>query len=429
LAGSGALNAPSGYDFDDKGRGLHPRRMAASPHGLFGTLGEQGRVVQATGAIDLVDVATGLLSPTGLSAFPPQLGNVQLSALIIRIDSPVDVVLTDVLGRRVGVMNGQSVNEFGGQAYDSGGQTHPRLYVIQHPQAGRYTVRSTGTDSGPFKVHVYSMDSEKHVADHIVHAGHAEPGSAATHDFELSAAGRIAFANAAPVANAGFDQTANANAGGQAVVALDGSASSDPDGDTLMFTWAGPFGVLSGPQVNATLGVGVHVLTLTVDDGKGGVSEDTVTATVNGGNHAPVCSPLAQEVVATATRSYKSIAIGGVDDPDGDVLTMTVTGVQMDEADQWGATTPYPARILGAGVGTMVSGGSVNGLVQVRTERNGTAQAPGNGRVYHVLFTAEDGHGGVCTGDLKVGVRYSPSQPAIDDYPAVSKNALLANPQ
>jgi len=28
----------------------------------------------------------------------------------------------------------------------------------------------------------------------------------------------------------------------------------------------------------------------------------------------------------------------------------------------------------------------------------------GNGRVYHIRFTAKDGHGGVCSGEVLVGV-------------------------
>ncbi|HEV8383540.1 MAG TPA: HYR domain-containing protein [Candidatus Acidoferrales bacterium] len=272
---------PGAYHFDSQGGRLWPERMAASPNGLFGTIDAPGHVVQATGAVDLVDVATGLDAPLGLGAFPPQLGNMQISALIIRIDSPVDVVLADALGRRVGVSNGQAIDEFGGQAFDSGPQTHPRLYIIQFPQTGNYTVRSAGTGSGPFTVHVYSVDSEKKVTDHILHAGIAQPGSSGKHDFDLNAGGHVAFSNAAPVADAGFDQTADANASGNATFALDGSLSSDPDGDGLTFTWAGPFGILSGAQVNATLPVGVHVVKLTVDDGKGGSAVDTVQITVN----------------------------------------------------------------------------------------------------------------------------------------------------
>jgi len=256
-------------------------RMTASPNGLFGTIAVQGRVVQATGTLDVSDVATGLLAPRGLGAFPPQLGSVHVSALIIRIDSPVDVVLTDALGRRIGVSNGQAIDEFGGQAFDSGAQTHPRLYIIQFPQPGDYSVRSTGTGTGSFTVHIYSVDSAKHATEHLISSGNASPGSSGKHDFILDAQNKIAFSNAAPVAEAGFDQTADADASGNATFALDGSLSSDPDGDGLTFTWAGPFGILSGAQINATLPVGVHVLQLTVDDGKGGSAEDTVQITVN----------------------------------------------------------------------------------------------------------------------------------------------------
>ncbi|MEO8682370.1 MAG: HYR domain-containing protein, partial [Vicinamibacterales bacterium] len=277
LAGNGVL----GYNFDSLGRGLWPDRMTASPNGVFGTIGTSGRVVQATGATDLSDVATGLLAPRGLGAFPPQLGHVQVSALIVRIDSPVDVVLTDALGRRVGVLDGQDINEFGSQAHDTGAQTHPRLYIIREPQAGNYSLRSIGTASGPFTVHVYSVDSEKKVTEHISHTGAAQPGSTATHDFDLSAIAHITFANSVPVADAGADQIADADSSGHASFALDASLSSDSDGDALTYTWAGPFGILSGAQVNATLGVGLHVLTLTVDDGHGGSAQDTVHLSVN----------------------------------------------------------------------------------------------------------------------------------------------------
>ncbi|HVR73300.1 MAG TPA: hypothetical protein VMT52_03175 [Planctomycetota bacterium] len=279
LAGDGEFITSSGYDFDSMGRGLRPDRMAASPNGLFGTLAAQGRVAQATGAVDLVDVATGLSAPRGLGAFPPQLGNVQLSALIIRIDSPVDVELTDGLGRRLGVANGGAVNEMGSQAHDTGPETHPRLYIIQHPQPGKYAVRSTGTGSGPFTVHVYSVDSEKKVTAHISHTGDAQPGSTGKHDFDLSENRNIAFSNATPVADAGEDQTL-ASAGEATSVALDGSASSDPDDDALSFTWSGPFGTLTGATVAAVLPAGVHVLTLIVDDGKGGIAKDTVAITL-----------------------------------------------------------------------------------------------------------------------------------------------------
>jgi len=86
-------------------------------------------------------------------------------------------------------------------------------------------------------------------------------------------------ANQAPVADAGSNQTVNANLG-TATVTLDGSGSSDREGDPLIFTWTGPFGTAGSVSPTVTLPGGVHTITLTVDDGKGGVDTDTVTITV-----------------------------------------------------------------------------------------------------------------------------------------------------
>jgi hypothetical protein len=51
--------------------------------------------------------------------------------------------------------------------------------------------------------------------------------------------------------------------------------------------------------------------------------------------------------------------------------------------------------------------------VLLRAERAGT----GNGRVYQVHFTADDGRGGTCTGSVLVKVPHSmkPGLPVIDD--------------
>ncbi len=82
-----------------------------------------------------------------------------------------------------------------------------------------------------------------------------------------------------PTADAGPDQTVNANLG-TATVTLDGSGSSDPDGDPLTFVWTGPFGTVGGVSPTVTLSGGVHTITLTVDDGRGGVDTDTVIVAV-----------------------------------------------------------------------------------------------------------------------------------------------------
>lgn len=96
--------------------------------------------------------------------------------------------------------------------------------------------------------------------------------------------------NEPPTANAGADTSSSA-----ASVTLDGSASTDPDGDVLTYTWTGPFdgGTTTGVSPTVTFpGPGTYAVTLTVDDGNGGVSTDTIQVTVGAGEASatPVAS-------------------------------------------------------------------------------------------------------------------------------------------
>jgi hypothetical protein len=86
--------------------------------------------------------------------------------------------------------------------------------------------------------------------------------------------------NRPPVANAGVRQTVEASSVAGASVTLNGTASSDPDGDPLSFAWAGPFGTVPGPTPTVVLPLGTNLLTLTVNDGRGGVGTASVTATI-----------------------------------------------------------------------------------------------------------------------------------------------------
>ena len=54
---------------------------------------------------------------------------------------------------------------------------------------------------------------------------------------------------------------------------LDGSGSSDPDGDPLTYTWTGSFGTATGVHPTVELPVGTWTITLTVDDGLGTVTK------------------------------------------------------------------------------------------------------------------------------------------------------------
>ena len=101
--------------------------------------------------------------------------------------------------------------------------------------------------------------------------------------------------NSAPIADAGPDQTV----GEGAAVALDGTASTDPNGDALNYAWeqiGGPAVILSDPAaaqpgfVAPTVPSGGATLTfrLTVDDGTEASEPDTVDVTVKNVNKPPV---------------------------------------------------------------------------------------------------------------------------------------------
>ena len=85
--------------------------------------------------------------------------------------------------------------------------------------------------------------------------------------------------NQPPTANAGPDQTLEQTSYDGAEVTLDGSASSDPNGDTLTYewTWDGKSATGVGPTIVFPLGT--TTVTLTVDDGQF-TDDDTVDITV-----------------------------------------------------------------------------------------------------------------------------------------------------
>jgi hypothetical protein len=89
--------------------------------------------------------------------------------------------------------------------------------------------------------------------------------------------------NVPPVANAGPDRTVtDADGDGGVMVTLDGTASSDPDGDVLSHEWSEGATVLAFTATPTVwLTVGTHSLTLKVTDDHGASATDTVAVTVN----------------------------------------------------------------------------------------------------------------------------------------------------
>jgi len=121
----------------------------------------------------------------------------------------------------------------------------------------------------------------------------------------------------------------------------------------------------------------------------------------------PTCGLAPDCTAATASPSLllwspnhvmAAINVLGVTTSDGAAPSVVVTSIFQDEAvleRGRGAGNTAPD---GSGVGTDTA--------FVRAERNGNTKRPGNGRVYHIGFSATDSRGGSCTGSVGVCVPY-----------------------
>ena len=154
--------------------------------------------------------------------------------------------------------------------------------------------------------------------------------------------------NELPIANAGPDQTV----GEQVTVVLDGSASSDPNGEAITYSWTqigGPAVLLTGndtatPAFTSPLVTGPTTLTfqLMVSDSRGGASLATTTVTVvDTINDAPVANAGPPQTVGEQVPVVLDAT--GSTDPNGNPLTFLWTQTGGQAVTLSGATTATPA--------------------------------------------------------------------------------------
>lgn len=213
--------------------------------------------------------------------------------------------------------------------------------------------------------------------------------------------------NHAPVADAGNPQTVHSGT----LVTLNGSASQDPDGDPITLQWTqvdGPMVALTNatstnpsfvaPPVPGSTGL---TFRLTVSDTQLTGDAEVVITVKNG---PPLCN-LARPVPSVLwppNHGMVVVGISGVTDPDDASVTITIQSATQDEP------------VNGVGDGDTSPDAVIQGdKVLLRAERSGK----GNGRVYEIRFTADDGQGGTCSGSGTVGVPHSmkPGMSAVDD--------------
>ena len=208
--------------------------------------------------------------------------------------------------------------------------------------------------------------------------------------------------NAVPVANNQFVLVQQGVA--KAIILT----ATDADNDPLTYAIVAPpaHGALSGAAPNLTYTpaagyFGLDHFTFKANDGFADSNVATISIRVNA---PPDCSKTAASSPQLWPPNHKFVAISviGVTDPDGDLVRLTLTSVRQDEP------------VLSPGSGNFSPDATLSPL-QVRSEREGG----GNGRVYRIGVTADDGNGGSCTGIASVCVPHDQGQGkfCVDDGP------------
>ena len=221
--------------------------------------------------------------------------------------------------------------------------------------------------------------------------------------------------NAAPVANAGLSQVKNEGSS----VTLNGAGSTDPDGDTITYSWvqlAGTTPVMNLigtntvnpsfdlPTISADEDV-MFELTVTDNDVFNAKSNTNIVTIRNTDSNSPPTCDLAfasEGQLWPPNHKMTPVNISGVSDTDSEynVISLAIIGVTQDEpVNGNGDGDTSPDAIIG----------EQSNSALIRNERSGN----GDGRVYRIQFTASDGLES-CNGQVMVTVAKGKKKTVVD---------------
>ena len=197
--------------------------------------------------------------------------------------------------------------------------------------------------------------------------------------------------NHPPVANAGASQTLGCTSTNGAPVTLNGSGSSDPDGDTLNFVWKDASGNIVGTSaiVQLVVPAGVHSFTLTVSD-PGGLSSSATTQITVQDTTSPLLS-VSLSPNSLQPPNHKLIPISATvsaSDACSANVAVRLVSIVSNEPDNGTGDGDQPNDIQAINGGPVAFGTDVRSFL-LRAERSGS----GNGRVYTVTYSATDSVG------------------------------------
>lgn len=197
--------------------------------------------------------------------------------------------------------------------------------------------------------------------------------------------------NRSPVANAGPDQAIELPSCDGATVTLDGSASADPDGDALTYIWSWEGGSAEGANPVIALPMGVTTITLTVDDGKGLSSTDTVNISINDTTAAVLDVSASPDELWPPNHKYVKVT---------PTVTVYDACIPKTEVELISVTSNEPDDGLGDGDTENDIVINPDGTILLRAERSGG----GNGRIYSINYVATDMGGNQTYGTAEVVV-------------------------
>ncbi|WP_312490589.1 PKD domain-containing protein [Sphingomonas sp.] len=264
-------------------------------------------------------------------------------------------------GPNQNVLTKTSVTLDASASVDANGDTLTYKWAFKSRPSGSAATLSSATDAKP----TFMADvAGTYVVTLIVNDGKVD---SAPVDVTITAT----VANAAPVANAGPDQ----NVKNGTLVTLDGSGSSDANGDALTYQWtmdarpSGSTATLSSATAAKPTFVpdvaGNYILSLIVSDGSLKSVADSVTITSSRANAAPVANAGKDQNVPT--RSTVTLDGRGSSDADGDTLkydwnlTSKPAGSTASLSTNTQSVTNFTADVAGTYVATLVvNDGTVN---------------------------------------------------------------------